>query len=231
MCENNRVRYVNLVRDGKKFTNHVGGVALDKDNVYISNNYKIYTISVNDLIYAIDNKLELEVGSGIEINNKSSFCTAHNGYLYVGEYSDGKEGTTNTKITHNGKTYNAVVTKYDTNDLTNPIEMYAIRDKAQGVSVNDEGDIYISTSFGLSDSHYYKYSKDSLINPETFVDNLGKSTNIYYLDDHIKHVKGPAMAEDLSFKDGKVITLSESASNKYIFGKFFFAYDVVGLKF
>jgi hypothetical protein len=39
------------------------------------------------------------------------------------------------------------------------------------------------------------------------------------------------MAEDLSFKDGKVITLSESASNKYIFGKFFFAYDVVGLKF
>ena len=37
------------------------------------------------------------------------------------------------------------------------------------------------------------------------------------------------MAEGLDFTDGKVITLTESASNKYIFGKFFFANYIVSL--
>jgi len=39
------------------------------------------------------------------------------------------------------------------------------------------------------------------------------------------------MAEGLDYYDGKVITLTESASNKYIFGKLFFAFKIVGLDF
>ena len=39
------------------------------------------------------------------------------------------------------------------------------------------------------------------------------------------------MAEGLDYLDGEVITLTESASNKYIFGKFFFANKIVSLKF
>ena len=41
---------------------------------------------------------------------------------------------------------------------------------------------------------------------------------------------GPAMSEGLDFYEGRVITLTESASNKYIFGKFFFANKIVGLE-
>ncbi len=37
------------------------------------------------------------------------------------------------------------------------------------------------------------------------------------------------MSEDLDYKDGKVYTLTESASNKYIFGKLFNATKIVGL--
>lgn len=37
------------------------------------------------------------------------------------------------------------------------------------------------------------------------------------------------MAEGLDFTNGKVITLTESASDKYIFGKFFFANQIVAL--
>ena len=54
---------------------------------------------------------------------------------------------------------------------------------------------------------------------------------VYYLCDPLNVVKGPAMAEGLDYYDGKVITLTESASNKYIFGKFFFADKIVGLDF
>ena len=34
---------------------------------------------------------------------------------------------------------------------------------------------------------------------------------------------------DEATESGKIITLTESASNKYIFGKFFFANDIVSL--
>jgi hypothetical protein len=37
------------------------------------------------------------------------------------------------------------------------------------------------------------------------------------------------MAEGLDLYNGKVITMSESASNKYIFGKFFFANKIITL--
>jgi hypothetical protein len=37
------------------------------------------------------------------------------------------------------------------------------------------------------------------------------------------------MGEDLDFSEGKFISLTESASNKYIFGKFFGAYSIFAL--
>ena len=49
------------------------------------------------------------------------------------------------------------------------------------------------------------------------------------IDDLEKEIHGPAMGEDLDWTDGKLVTLTESASNKYIFGKFFFADDIVML--
>ena len=54
---------------------------------------------------------------------------------------------------------------------------------------------------------------------------------VYYLGDCIKEIPGPAMGEDLDWFNGKVITLSESASNKYMFGKLFFANDIVCLDY
>jgi hypothetical protein len=38
------------------------------------------------------------------------------------------------------------------------------------------------------------------------------------------------MSEDLDWYDGKVITLTEVAANKYFYGKLFFADDVVALE-
>jgi len=38
------------------------------------------------------------------------------------------------------------------------------------------------------------------------------------------------MGEDLDYFNGRIITLTESASQKYIFGKLFGATKIVGLK-
>jgi hypothetical protein len=39
------------------------------------------------------------------------------------------------------------------------------------------------------------------------------------------------MSEDLEFYNGKVLTHFESASDKYIFGKLFFANKIVALEY
>jgi hypothetical protein len=49
------------------------------------------------------------------------------------------------------------------------------------------------------------------------------------LDNLEKEIHGPAMGEDLDYYNGKIITLTESASTKYIFGKFFGATKIVDL--
>ena len=46
--------------------------------------------------------------------------------------------------------------------------------------------------------------------------------DVYYLTNHFYELVGPAMFEDLDFVDNKLICSTESACNKYIFGKFFF---------
>ena len=83
------------------------------------------------------------------------------------------------------------------------------------------------TSYGLSDSVYYVYSESDAVDSGETLDGAP----VYYLDKCLSEMKGPAMAEGLDYYDGKVITLTESASDKYIFGKFFFANKIVALDF
>ena len=91
--------------------------------------------------------------------------------------------------------------------------------------VDLEGRIILSTSHGLSSSVYYVYRRDSATPSGKTLDGAP----VYYLDDPVGQVRGPAMAEGLDYYDGGVITLTESASDKYIFGKLFFAFDIVSL--
>ena len=91
--------------------------------------------------------------------------------------------------------------------------------------MTEEGKIVLSTSYGLSDSVYYVYDEDEAIDSGLTLDGAP----VYYLTECEKNFKGPAMAEGMDVMDGKVITLTESASDKYIFGKFFFADKIVAL--
>ena len=71
------------------------------------------------------------------------------------------------------------------------------------------------------------YNQKDLVDLKTTFDGAP----VYALNNCTKQIKGPAMAEGLDYYNGKVITLTESASNKYIFGKFFFATNIVSLDF
>ena len=213
----NDVHIVELMQNGKAYKGHVGGVALSGNTVYLSDDNKIFPLSLEEL----KNEDFIEIGEGITVNNQAAFTFADDEYLYVGEFNYADKYICENEIGN----YKAICTKYSLNDLTTPVAIYSIRDKVQGFCVTDKGDIVLSTSWAVADSLLYVYRSENIKQEGTYND-----VPLYILKNEDQVIKAPAMSEDLSFSNGKVYTMFESACNKYIFGKFFFAFKVVGLE-
>lgn len=213
--------YVTIQKsDGKSFTGHAGGITYHGENIYVANGSAIHVLPLNGVLTA-QNGDTVRITEKISVSNSASFIYADETHLYVGEFHDGGAYVTNHVYGNN----HAIVERFSLTDLTVPDRVYSIPDKVQGFCRTPDGKIILSTSYGLTDSHYLVYQ-------ETDATPIGETFNdapVYALGDCVRDIKGPAMAEGLDYMDGKIITLTESASNKYIFGKFFFANQIVAL--
>lgn len=224
--ENDESYYVSLTKNGKVFTGHVGGIATSDNSVYLANGGRIYVIDVNTLLDASNGDI-VEIGEGVKVNTNASFVYSDDQYLYVGEFHDGGAYVIEGHESETAEgTHYAYCTKYALSDLSSPLCVYSIRDKVQGICFAPNGKVVMSTSYGLTDTIYYVYDESEKTDSGLTVDGAP----LFYLDKLEKEVHGPAMGEDLDFSDGKIITLTESASNKYVFGKLFGAYEIVALE-
>jgi hypothetical protein len=207
---------------------HFGGVTIKGDTIYVASDDSVHTVSLKETLV----NDELKMNYLMSVNSQASFIDCDEQYLYVGEFYDLEHNyKTNNKITYNDREYNAIVEKYSFDDLETCLEVYAIRDEVQGFAVNDKGDMLLSCSYGLTSSYFYFYNKDSIVNTNTTYEKADNAP-LYVLENHDKLLIGPAMAEDLDYYNGKFYTNFESASNKYIFGKFFISADkIVALDF
>jgi hypothetical protein len=223
-------KYFSLVSQGEKFTGHTGGLQYSNGFFYLANEgNSLYKFPV-ELIYEEENKIE--IGSPVKMNNNTSFVFAKDNYLYVGEFHKEINYPCKNLISFEGKTHNAIVSKYDVADLTKPIEIYSIPDLVQGFCIKDDGTIILSRSWGLNPSEFCIYNPEKIVKTDFTYDDVP----VYFLTEPSKVVKAPSMSEDLDvvkFSDGseKIITMYESACNKYIFGKFFFANYIAQLDF
>ncbi len=217
--------YVNLTRDGEKYTGHAGGLAITGDTVYLANAKKIYSFPL-DSVLSSQNGDTVDIGSGTKVNTNASFVYTDEEYLYVGEFHVGGKYVieNHEHDTAEGMHY-ALCTKYALNDLSSPIAVYTLRNNVQGVCFTPDGKVVLSTSYGLTDTVYYVYDLENATDSGKTFDGAP----VYYLDKLEKEIHGPAMGEDLDYYDGKIITLTESASDKYIFGKLFGATKIVAL--
>ncbi len=218
--------YVELTREGKSYTGHAGGIALTGDTVYISNGSKLYVFSLTDILNAKNGDI-IDIGAGVKVNSAASFVYADENYVYVGEFNNPAEEQKEHVYETSSGTNHSIIERYSHNDLENPDKIYSIGDYAQGVCFTPDGKIVLSTSYGLTSTQYYVYDESDATDSGNTLDGAP----VYFLGECIKQISGPAMGEDMDWYDGKVITLTESASNKYIFGKLFFAYDIVALDF
>ena len=83
-----------------------------------------------------------------------------------------------------------------------------------------EDEIVLSTSYGLAASHLLFYDKSGISAGQLTLN--GKEVPLYYLDGAClkRSVTAPPMTEEIVNLNGRIYIMCESASNKYIFGKF-----------
>lgn len=229
--ETNEYYHVKLTRKGGElYSGHAGGMATSGDTVYIANASKLFVFSLTSLLNAKDGDF-VDIGAGVPVNNAASYVYCDEDYIYVGEFHHTKDGYDKAHTLDDGETVvNAIVSRYSHDAIRShsgdeaavPDRIYTVREKVQGICFTPDGEIVLSTSYSIAHSYYYVYSTaDCTDSGKTF-----GGVPVFELGKCIKEIKAPAMSEDLDYYDGKVITVYESASNKYVFGKLFFANDV-----
>lgn len=220
-------KYVSLKYNGEIFKKHTGGITVYGEKAYISNSKNLYVLSMSDLVNASNGDyVNIEGEQKVHIN--SSFCFATDTMMYVGEYYDGDKYTTDeTHYVKNGEQEShAFILAYPIIlDIVSPLPIagYAIPNNAQGMCITDSGKIVISTSCGINPSKLLSYKTNSNTYITTYKnDDFLLPIPISFLGENelVNEITGPAMNEEIMYKDGYVYINNESACNKYIFGKF-----------
>lgn len=225
-----------LKEDATPFAGHNGGLAVHGDYVYVAGDVDccLYVYSYPAIRIAKDGEQVECLGCfPIEEGMRIDFVSNTEEKLIVGEfYMDGKFDTPKE---HHGKTsiaepYFGLAYGYEFSDEDTALfglkksicEVYALPDKAQGMAIHD-GRAYVSTSYAFAFSDIYVYSMKSATRRNTTY-KIGKQTVPFYEFDSgtiVDTMKFPPMAEEIEFVDDQMLTMCESACNKYILGKFY----------
>lgn len=210
-------KFIKLEKNGKVFKGHAGGVAVTGNTIFVASESFVYTLDLQNALKEETEIVAISEGFAVE-NNDASFIFSDKTHVYVGEFIDGEDSE---NIVYNNVTYNAIVEKYEIGNYTTPVACYAIPDKIQGFAIDDRGGIMLSSSYGLTTSHFYYYKE------VVSTDLKRNGVSIYVCETPTYIVNGPAMSEDLDYYDGKFYTNYESSCNKYIWGKLFIGTDYV----
>lgn len=227
------VKRLNLANeDGSAFTGHVGGITVHGKYVYVADSEGLVAFNRDDIVSASDGDSVKSVGlfktSAGDDYLHVAFTHVEGDTIYVGEFY--REGNYPTPDSHKYKTAagdenTALITAYKLDDeaplgISDKIEYaYSIPALVQGMCFDADGKIYLSTSYAVSFSHIYSYDTSK---EEGTVTILGQTVPRYVLDSstQVNDIKLAPMSEEIVIVDGKLYTMCESATNKYIFGKF-----------
>ncbi|MGN0349719.1 MAG: InlB B-repeat-containing protein [Roseburia sp.] len=189
-----------LVTLGMKEKSHVGGITFDGDNFWIchsdSNTLERISYDYIETIAADAPKCFVDASAlsdEYKVKNIPSCITAYGGRLWV---------ATHTKI------FGSKMLSYsydEREDRLTALSSYNIPGKVQGVAFDSNGSVYLSTSYGRSNSSHLKVYH-SLV-------TLDRNPN----EPAVK-IEMPPCSEGIVIAEEKVYVLFESASRKYFEG-------------
>lgn len=215
--------------DNTPFVNHCGGLSLYQDNIYIAGGHDncLYVFDKNEIDQA-ENKSSVTYKNIISLETEDdmigvAFTTTDKDMLIAGEFYRLPQYPTSPKheiTTIDGKN-NAIALAFTLSDnKAVPSYVYSLPENVQGMAFSDEK-IYVSTSWGLSFSNILIYDRSKITSNGTMT-VLDTEVPLYILDSSSleKTIKTAPMSEEIELIDGKLYQVNESASNKYVFGKF-----------
>lgn len=189
-----------LVTLGMDAKSHLGGIAFDGKNVWVcnSNTNTIERISYDFLqLMATENIGDVvdatEVVDIYPVENKPSCITYYNDRLWI--------------ATHTVYFSSQMVAYYydSSGNELNALSHYEIPAQVQGIAFDEEGTVYLSTSYGRTASSYLKLYES--------VAALSTLPNKPF-----RLVEMPPGAEEIDIRDGSVFVVFESAGEKYYDG-------------
>ena len=221
-----------LDRDGKEYCGHVGGISLKGNYLYVAGSEGLLVYSYKDLKAAASGETIQALGifSTATEDDKLGVAFTHveGSYIYVGEFY--RESNYPTPDSHkyttaagDGNTALILAYRLDENEefgIAPSVERaYSIPGLVQGMCFDEEGRFCLSTSYGPAFSHIYIYNEPK---QEGEITVLGQQVPLFVLDSSVlkTDLKIAPMSEEIVTVEGKLYVMCESASNKYIFGKF-----------
>lgn len=224
--------------DGTNYTGHTGGIAHYGEYAFITGEDGCDVFKLSDFTQGKSQAVKVgEIAS--PTGHDPAFVTVHGDTLYEGTfYRKGNyETPQNERITTPcGDENTALIYAYRLGGeenfgvSENPYAAYSVCGLVQGVEIYGDT-IVLSTSWSLSPSHLKFYDKSGIVAGQFTLN--GTNIPLYYLDSNnlVKSVTAPPMSEEIVYKDGRLFIMTESASDKYVFGKFtsgvtIFSYDV-----
>ncbi|MCR8629774.1 lamin tail domain-containing protein [Paenibacillus radicis (ex Xue et al. 2023)] len=171
------VKYVNLKNpDGTIYTGHAGGVAVSRENVWLSSGKKMYRMPIQTLIDSADQGFA-QFADSFGVVTNSSFTAYDNGMLWVGEYSNPPAYTTDPSHqlqNRYGETHLSWIAGYELDsrdqlpsgtpsfreesmDKFIPKYVISIGDKIQGIEFN-KGEILLTYNQGRSYNSILRYT-------------------------------------------------------------------------
>lgn len=218
--------------DSSPFLGHVGGITLSGEYVYVADSKGLAVFLKSDFDSAEDGDKVASVGtfetSSSEDAMKVAFVHAEGDRIFLGEFY--REENYPTPDSHkvtcpDGSVNPALILEYrlDPNSefgISKEITRgYSIPGLVQGMCLTDDGMMCLSTSYGPAFSHILIYS---VPDPDGSINVLGQDTDLSILDTGslVGDIKAAPMSEEIVLVDGKLYTMCESATDKYVFGKF-----------
>lgn len=185
---------------GMREDSHLGGIAYDGENIWIchSSSKTLERIPYEYIQMIAEDEPKCLVDASAltdeyHLKNIPSSITCYGDRIWV---------ATHTKILDS----EMLSYSYDKeNDTLTAISTYRIPSKVQGVAFDENGAVYLSTSYGRNNSSYLKVYTSLL--------TLTKSPN-----QPSAKVEMPPCAEQIAVADGNVYVIFESASKKYFEG-------------
>jgi uncharacterized repeat protein (TIGR02543 family) len=189
-----------LITLGMDENSHLGGIAYDGENVWVCNSHEntIERISYDFIrLMAYENTGDVvdarDVVDEYAVKNTPSCITYYGGRLWV---------ATHTRMVNS----KMVAYHLDSGtDTLTALSEYKIPSKVQGIAFDEEGGVYLSTSYGRSESSYL------LCYPSVIA--LATSPG---LPD--KRVEMPPCSEEIEVYGDDLYVLFESAGEKYLEG-------------